>query len=73
MKRYYPPFNGKRFIGNTNTHEVHDLENEQYGDGKCQIDEIKKEHIVTFSPDTLHEAEQRKFDHCQWCIGGSKY
>ena len=73
MKRDRYPFNGKRYIRNTNKNEVHDLEKEQTGDGKCQIDEIKNDHIVTFSPDTLEEAERRKFDHCHWCIGGSKY
>ncbi|MDI9412098.1 MAG: hypothetical protein QM401_00775 [Bacillota bacterium] len=69
MRRWYPPFNGKRFIGNTNTTEVHDLDNEQTN---CQINEIKTHHIQTFSPDTHAEAERQGFDNCHWCLGDSK-
>ncbi len=69
MRRYYPPFNGKRYIGNANTMEVHDLDNEKT---ECQIDEIKTEHIRTFSPDTLYEAHSHGFDNCYWCIGNSR-
>lgn len=44
MRRYHPPFNGKRYLLNTNTGEIHDLENENV---LCQINEIKPEHIYT--------------------------
>lgn len=68
-RRYYPPFNGKRYIGNSNTEEVHDLDNENRN---CQIDEIKTEHVVTFSPDTLSQAHKEGYDNCAYCIGYSQ-
>ncbi|MCG2695137.1 hypothetical protein L6261_03605 [Candidatus Parcubacteria bacterium] len=58
----------KRYLGNTNTTEVHDLSNEKVG---CQIDEILERHKVTFSPDTLLTAHSEGFDNCHWCLGGS--
>lgn len=68
MRRYYPPFNGKRFVGNSSTNEVHDLDNEKT---QCQIDEIKADHIVTFIPDTLAQAHAQGYDNCAYCIGSS--
>ncbi|WDU82290.1 hypothetical protein [Caloramator sp. Dgby_cultured_2] len=70
MRRYQWPFNGKRFIGNTNTNEVHDLDNEKSG---CKIDQINPLHVKTFDPDTLSEAKRQGFDNCAYCIGNSKY
>jgi len=70
MRRNYPPFNSKRYIGNTNTNEVHDLDNEKTA---CRINEIKFNHITNFSPDTYFEAKRRGFDNCAHCIGGSRY
>lgn len=69
-RRYRAPFYGKRYIGNTNTNEVHDLDNEKTG---CQIDQIKDSHVVTFNPDSLTTAKSKGFDNCAHCIGGSKY
>ncbi|BBN99174.1 hypothetical protein St703_18790 [Sporolactobacillus terrae] len=69
-RRYGYPFNGKRFIGNTNTNEVHDLDNEQYS---CEIDKISTNHVKTFSPDTWNQAHSEGFDNCAYCIGNSKY
>lgn len=44
MRRYAPPFNGKRYLLNRNTGEIHDLDNEtEY----CHIDDTKPEHIWT--------------------------
>ena len=58
---------GKRFLGNTNTKEVHDLDNEN---ANCQIDEIiRADHAVTFN--TLEEAKRAGYDNGHWCIGGS--
>lgn len=68
-RRYYPPFNGKRYIGNSNSMEVHDLDNEQ---SNCQIGEIKTEHVVTFNPDTLAQAHKENYDNCAYCIGDSE-
>lgn len=69
--RYYPPFNGKRFIGNASPSkkEVHDLRNEDTSENGCQIDEIKN--VVTFEPDTLEQARSQGFDPCDKCLEGS--
>lgn len=42
MRRFQSPFNGKRYVLNTNTGEIHDLDNET---DSCHIDCIKPEHI----------------------------
>ena len=69
-RRYQSPFNGKRYIGNTNTNEVHDLDNEKVS---CQINSIKLSHVKTFSPDTHPQAKREGFDNCAHCIGNSRY
>ena len=67
----YPTY-GKRFIGNTNNTEVHDLDNEKTGQNQCQIDEIiQAGHAVTFTPDTLTQANSGGYDNCAYCIGSS--
>lgn len=74
VRRTGPPTYGKRFVGNSNTTEVHDLDNEKTGANECQIDEIiKADHAVTFSPDTLDEAHRQGYDNCAYCIGGSRH
>ena len=67
--RNYPPFNGKRYIGNGSKKEVHDLLNEDTNENGCQIDEIKE--VVTFDPDTLENARSKTFDPCDKCLEGS--
>ena len=42
MRRSQTPFNGKRFLLNINTGEIHDLDN---ATAECNIDKIKPEHI----------------------------
>lgn len=54
MRRYESPFNGKRYLLNTNTGEIHDLDNE---DSMCQINEILPDHI--YMADTYDEAQVR--------------
>lgn len=67
----YPTF-GKRFVGNTNSTEVHDLDNEKTGQNQCQIDEIiQAKHAVTFTPDTLVQANSDGYDNCAYCLGSS--
>lgn len=62
--------NNKKYLGNNNKMEVHDLDNEKVN---CQINEIiRARHAVVFSPDTLDEAHRRGYDNCYYCIGGSK-
>lgn len=59
----------ERFLGNSNTREVHDLWREQTN---CQIDEIiRAGNGVVFSPDTLEQAHAEGYDNCGWCIGSS--
>ena len=60
---------GKRYLGNNNKKEVHDLQNETT---QCQIDEIiTARHAVVFSPDTLDQAHSEGYDNGHYCIGGS--
>ncbi len=56
----------KRYLGNKNHMEVHDLQNEY---PLCQIPEIKPEHKVYF--DSLDEARREGYDSCSYCIGAS--
>ena len=44
MRRYNPPYNGKRYVLNRNTNEVHDLDRET---NLCRINEIKPEHVCS--------------------------
>ena len=61
---------GKRYLGNSNTMEVHDLQNEK---SQCQIDEIiAAGHAVGFRPDTLTQAHNEGYDNGAYCIGGSR-
>lgn len=69
-RRTQSPFNGKRFIGNKNHNEVHDLDNEKT---TCEINKITLSHVVTFTPDTHAAAKALKFDNCAHCIGNSNY
>lgn len=70
MRRFNPPFNGKRYVLNENTLEVHDLDCEQTS---CRINEIKDEHV--YSCDSYSEAEmrsimvlQRRCNGCAYCM-----
>ncbi len=57
----------KRFLGNSNTLEVHDTANEK---SSCQLDEIKVEHRHWY--DTIGQAKADKdYDNCAWCLGSS--
>lgn len=59
----------RRYLGNTNTTEVHDLQSETE---QCQIDEILAAgHAVGFRPDTLEQAHTEGYDNCAYCLGGS--
>jgi hypothetical protein len=64
--RFRPPYNGKRYLANTNTNQVHDLSNEQTGPHECQIDEIKPEHIKMYP--ALFQARQDGFKDCDYCL-----
>lgn len=63
---------GKRFLGNSNKTEVHDLTKEDKNQNGCQVDEfLKAGHGVYFIPDTLQEAHDEGYDNCAKCLGGS--
>lgn len=51
MRRFQSPFEGKRYVLNINTGEVHDLDNET---DSCHINSIKPEHI--YATDTYDDA-----------------
>lgn len=55
------------YLGNSNTKEVHNLDNEKDG---CNIARIKPEHRVRFG--SLADAKQHGYDNCSHCIGQSK-
>lgn len=66
-RRLGSPLFGVRFCGDTDTKEVHDLDNEL---SICQIGEIiQTGHVISFN--TLDEAYQAGHDNCHYCIGGS--
>jgi len=60
---------GKRFLGNRDKMEVHDL---KYGDTNqdgCRVDEfIKSGHAVGFIIDTLDQAHKERYTSCIRCI-----
>lgn len=63
---------GKRFLGNTNKKEVHDLTKEDARANGCQIDEfLRAGHGVYFVPDTHQQARMEGFDNCAKCLGSS--
>jgi len=67
------PTNGKQYVGNTNSMEVHDLDNEDTNPNGCQINEIiAAGHAVTFSPDTLVQAKSEGYDPGANCLSGSQ-
>ena len=66
----YPVYSrgNRKYIGNTNTKEVHNLRNEK---PQCQIDKILRAmHAVGFIPDTLDQAHSEGYDNGEYCIGG---
>jgi hypothetical protein len=57
----------KRYLGNTNSLEVHDTQNEKTN---CQLEEVKVEHQSWY--DTLTSAKaDRAYDNCAYCLGSS--
>ena len=59
----------KRFIANSRSHEVHDLNDEK---PQCQIDKIiLGEHALVFAKDTLAQAHWEGYDNCAFCLGKS--
>ncbi len=69
MRRTWLPYNGKRYLLNTNTMEVHDLDREI---SSCKINEISKEHIKM--ADSLEQliveayVNDKPYDGCAYCM-----
>lgn len=62
--------NGERYLGNTNTDEVHDLDSEDTSAAGCQIDEIiNAGHDKPFN--SLTAAHNAGYDNCAKCLTGS--
>ena len=70
MIRYYTPFNGKRFIGDTGQTIVHDLlfEKKYLDKNGCKIDDIETNQIRTFDPDRLEQATKEGYKPCKYCL-----
>jgi hypothetical protein len=52
-----------RFLGNSGTRELHDLENEK---PKCELAKMRPDHRVYFS--STEEAEKAGYDYCAYCF-----
>lgn len=52
MRRYSSPFNGKQYLLNMNTGEIHNLDNET---DSCHINSINPQHI--YMADSYDEAQ----------------
>jgi hypothetical protein len=58
----------KQFVGNNDDKIVHDVDNEQ--PTHCHIDGIVVAgNVVTFTPDTLEQAQKEGYTSCKYCLG----
>lgn len=65
MRRYSGNMKGEKFMGNKNTFEVHDLDNEK---SLCNINLILNgRYDVPFN--SLYEANKQHYTNCICCIG----
>lgn len=70
MRRFNPPFNGKQYVLNRNTHEVHDLDRET---SNCRINQIKTEHVRNCDTYTAAQTasimlDSRNCNGCAYCM-----
>ncbi len=69
-RRYIGNMRGERFLGNFNSLEVHDLDNEDTAANGCQINEI-----IAAGNDrpftSLSSANNAGLDNCAKCLTGS--
>jgi len=56
-----------RFLGNSATRELHDLQNEQNG---CRINQMRLDHMFNFK--TIKMAQEIGYDFCAYCFGKDK-
>jgi hypothetical protein len=74
MIRDFPPFEGKRHIGDNRLKIYHDAVHEVLGAGfgGCRIERIPAEEVRTFEPDTSQEARRKGFVPCPFCRHGEE-
>lgn len=61
---------GKRFLGNRDNREVHDLRHEDKNQGGCRISElIRSGQAVGFIIDNLEQTHKERYVDCPRCIG----
>lgn len=67
MIRYHLPFEGKRFLLNKSTRQIHDLENES---SMCNIDDIslKNLHMYESENEIQELVTYDECDGCYWCL-----
>ncbi|MEO1085582.1 MAG: hypothetical protein AAFY88_15180 [Acidobacteriota bacterium] len=64
-RRYGNPWRGAKYLGNSNTKEIHDLDLET---PQCQIGKIVAAgHGLPFT--SLAVAHALGYDDCAWCLG----
>ncbi len=70
MKRFHPPFDGKRIIGDYQKMIFHDtfLESCAAEPNGCQVDDIPPEDVMTFESDSIIEAIEKGFARCPKCL-----
>ena len=56
-----------RYLGNSDSKELHDIRNEQR---RCQIDQIRADRAIGFK--SIAEAEALGYDFCAYCFGKAK-
>ena len=67
-RRYTGNMNGEKYLGNSHTKQVHDLDKEN---ALCRIDDIiKAGHDKPLN--SLQMARSLGYYSCNWCFGGTK-
>lgn len=67
-RRWTGNMSGERYLGNTSSKEVHDLDQEDVNENGCQIDEIiEAENDTPFN--LLSDAHEAGYDDCDKCLG----
>lgn len=67
MIRYPYPYDGKRFLANKKSKEIHDLENES---SMCHINNIKESNLLMIDSENevIEMCNYDGFNGCYWCL-----
>lgn len=67
MIRYEEPFDGKRFLANKRSKEIHDLENSS---SMCNIDNISEKNILMIESENevVDLCHSEGYNGCYWCL-----